>query len=108
MSGTLYFVGLLIGSLIGGYPADAFGRKPVLFFFVFIGGFATLIGGLVSTFPLYTLFRLLAGIGEQGLTQITCTMSVEIVGAKYQSLVGNLNQIFFALGTGVVSRLGQG
>ena len=72
LSGTLYFVGLLIGALIGGYPADKFGRKPVLFFFIFIGGFSTLIGGLVSTFPLYCLFRLMAGIGEQGLTQLTC------------------------------------
>ena len=103
LSGTLYFVGLLIGALIAGYPADYFGRKPVLFFFIVIGGFSTLVGGLVSTFPSYSFFRLLAGIGEQGLTQITCTMSVEIVGARYQSLVGNWNQIFFALGTGVVS-----
>ena len=30
-------------------------------------------------------------------------MSVEIVGTRYQTLAGNLNQIFFALGTGVVS-----
>ena len=105
LSGTLYFVGLLIGALIGGYPADKFGRKPVLFFFIFIGGFSTLVGGLVSTFPLYVLFRLLAGIGEQGLTQLTCTMSVELVGARYQALAGNLNQIFFALGTGVVCTL---
>jgi MFS family permease len=61
----MYFVGLLIGSLIGGYPADKFGRKPVLFFFIFIGGFSTLTGGLVSNFVLYTLFRAMAGIGEQ-------------------------------------------
>ena len=66
LSGTLYFVGLIIGSLIGGIPADVFGRKPVLFFFIFVGGFGNLIGGLVSTFPLYVLFRLIAGIGEQG------------------------------------------
>ena len=65
LSGTMYFVGLLIGSLIGGYPADKFGRKPVLFFFIFIGGFSTLTGGLVSNFVLYTLFRTMAGIGEQ-------------------------------------------
>ena len=61
----MYFVGLLIGSLIGGYPADKFGRKPVLFFFIFIGGFSTLSGGLVSNFVLYTLFRAMAGMGEQ-------------------------------------------
>ena len=67
----MYFVGLIIGSLIGGIPADAFGRKPVLFFFIFVGGFGNLIGGLVSTFPLYVLFRLIAGIGEQGTFNFT-------------------------------------
>ena len=61
----MYFVGLLIGSLIGGYPADKLGRKPVLFFFILVGGFSTLIGGLVSNFVLYTIFRAMAGIGEQ-------------------------------------------
>ena len=71
LSGTMYFVGLIIGSLIGGIPADAFGRKPVLFFFIFVGGFGNLIGGLVSTFPLYVLFRLIAGIGEQGTFNFT-------------------------------------
>ena len=63
----MYFIGLLIGALIGGLPADLFGRKPVLFFFVLTGGFGNLVGGLVSTFPLYVLFRLIAGIGEQGI-----------------------------------------
>jgi SP family xylose:H+ symportor-like MFS transporter len=95
-------VGLLIGSFIGGLPADLFGRKPILFFFIFVGGFGNLIGGLVSTYPLYVFFRLLAGIGEQGLTQVSCTMTIEMVGAKYQAVVGNINQVFFALGTGVV------
>ena len=66
LSGTMYFVGLLIGALIGGIPADYFGRKPVLFFFILAGGFGNLVGGLVSTFPLYVLFRSIAGIGEQG------------------------------------------
>ncbi len=59
-------VGLLIGAFIGGSPADLFGRKPVLFFFITIGGFANLAGGLVSNFWLYMAFRMLAGIGEQG------------------------------------------
>ena len=75
LSGTMYFVGLIIGSLIGGIPADAFGRKPVLFFFIFVGGFGNLIGGLVSTFPLYVLFRLIAGIGEQGTFNFTKKIS---------------------------------
>ena len=89
--------------MTAGFPADYFGRKPVLIFFIIIGGFSNLIGGFVNTFPLYVFFRILAGIGEEGLTILTCTMSVEMVGAKYQSVVGNVNQIFFAFGTGIVS-----
>ena len=67
---TLYMVGLLIGSFIGGPPADSFGRKPVLFGFILIAGLANMAGGLVSTIGTYSFFRLLAGIGEQGLTQV--------------------------------------
>ena len=85
LSGTLYFVGLIIGSLIGGIPADVFGRKPVLFFFIFVGGFGNLIGGLVSTFPLYVLFRLIAGIGEQGTFNFTKKnlISLKIENSKF-------------------------
>ena len=85
LSGTMYFVGLLIGSLIGGYPADKFGRKPVLFFFIFIGGFSTLSGGLVSNFVLYTLFRTMAGMGEQvpNLKFISILFTIIILQPKF-------------------------
>ena len=85
-------VGLLIGSFIGGPPADSFGRKPVLFGFILVAGMANMAGeahtnhlfrccnrnnsndyisgGLVSKFAPYAFFRLLAGVGEQGLTQV--------------------------------------
>ena len=42
LSGTFYMIGGLIGSFIGGPPADMFGRKPVLFFFLISAGTFTL------------------------------------------------------------------
>ena len=41
--GTLYMVGLFFGSLLGSYPADRLGRKPMIFAFVFVAGAANLV-----------------------------------------------------------------
>ena len=38
LSGTFYMIGLLVGSFVGGPPADQLGRKPVLFFFLICAG----------------------------------------------------------------------
>ena len=84
LCGTLYMVGLLVGSYLGGPPADALGRKPTLFGFILLGGIGNFVGGLVSNFNLYAFFRLLAGISEQGMTQVSFTLAVEMVDAKYQ------------------------
>ena len=39
---------------------------------------------------------------EQGLTQVSITLSMELVGVKYQGFVGGYNQGAFAIGTCVV------
>ncbi len=36
-------VGLFFGSLLGSYPADRLGRKPMIFAFVFVAGAANLV-----------------------------------------------------------------
>lgn len=38
LSGTFYMIGLLVGSFVGGPPADQLGRKPVLFFLLICAG----------------------------------------------------------------------
>ena len=49
------------------------------------------------------MFRILVGAGEMGMVMTTFTLSVEIVGAKQQALVGNMNQLVFAVGQIVVN-----
>ena len=51
----------------------------------------------------YLVFRILVGAGEMGMVMTTFTLSVEIVGAKQQALVGNMNQLVFAVGQIVVN-----
>ena len=70
-----------------------------------LGGFANIAGGLVSNYWLYVFFRTLAGIASQGLTTVLFTLSIEVVGVKYQGIMGCVNEGFFAIGTCIVGLL---
>ena len=105
LCGTFYMIGLWFGALLGSKPSDYFGRKPLLFFFLMLGGFANIAGGLVSNYWLYVFFRTLAGIASQGLTTVLFTLSIEVVGVKYQGIMGCVNEGFFAIGTCIVGLL---
>ncbi len=52
---------------------------------------------------IYLTFRTLVGVGEMGMVMVAFTLSVELVGAKHQAFVGNMNQLLFAVGEIVVS-----
>ena len=60
---SLVFVGFAIGQLVGGPMADAWGRKPAIYFGLglFIAG--SLLGLVATSFPLLLAARLLQGIG---------------------------------------------
>ena len=62
-------------------------------------GLTNVAGGLVQSYWPYAFFRGIAGMCEQGLTQVSITLSMELVGVKYQGVVGSYNQGAFAVGT---------
>lgn len=70
----------------------------MIFILIAIGGIGDLIGGFLTEYWSYLVFRVLAGIGEMGMVMTTFTLSVELVGTKQQAFVGNMNQLMFAVG----------
>ena len=77
----------------------------MIFFFVVLAGAANLIGGFLNEYWSYLVFRTLAGAGEMGCVMVTFTLSIELVGAKQQAFVGNMNQLVFAIGEIIVREL---
>jgi len=63
VASSILFASWLFMSIFSGILADKIGRKPVMIFF----GVFTAVFGLLSAFPrvywLYTVFRLLVGLG---------------------------------------------
>ena len=61
------------------------------------------VGAFLNDFWSYAFFRTLCGVGEMGMVMVSFTLSVELVGAREQAFVGNMNQLSFAVGQIVVS-----
>ena len=65
-------------------------------------GLTNIWGGLARSYWPYAISRGIAGMCEQGLTQVSITLSMELVGVRYQGVVGSYNQGAFAMGTCLV------
>lgn len=90
--------GTLLGSLLGGYPTEAFGRKRTL---IFVGVMFTL-SGLVTAFAttpyIFSFFRFLGGLAA-GVGAIAApTYIAEIANAKDRGKLAMLFQFNVVLG----------
>lgn len=98
-TGTLFFVGMLIGAFVFGRLADRIGRRPVLMIAILIDA----AGGVASAFApsLEWLFflRLLTGIGVGGTLPVDYTMMAEFLPSDRRGRWLVLLESFWAVGT---------
>lgn len=60
--GSMLFFGLLIGSLLGGYWADKYGRRTALLYSTFIQFVLGIVSTFASSVPVFLLIRALFGL----------------------------------------------
>ena len=60
---SIALIGTVIGSLLGGYPADRFGRKYTLYIIATLYLISSLGTAAATNWYLFLLFRLLGGLG---------------------------------------------
>lgn len=98
-TGTMFFVGMLIGAFVFGRLADKIGRRPVLMIAILIDA----VGGIASAFSpsLEWLFflRLLTGIGVGGTLPVDYTMMAEFLPSDRRGRWLVLLESFWAIGT---------
>ena len=79
LSSSLYFVGLMLGSLLTGALSDRWGRRPTLLVMLLTTSLACGVGAACPDYWSYSTSRVVVGAGAQGLFILGFSLSVEVL-----------------------------
>nr|WP_273033233.1 MFS transporter [Pseudaminobacter soli] len=80
-TGTVFFVGMLIGAFVFGRFADRIGRRPVLLSAVLVDATFGIASAFASDFQWLLVLRLLTGLGVGGTLPVDYAMMAEFLPA---------------------------
>jgi len=98
-TGTLFFVGMLIGAFVFGRLADRIGRRPVLMMAVVIDACFGVASAFAPDFTWLLALRFLTGIGVGATLPVDYTMMAEFLPSDRRGRWLVLLESFWALGT---------
>ena len=98
-TGTMFFVGMLIGAFVFGRLADRIGRRPVLMMAVLVDACFGIASAFAPDFTWLLVLRFLTGIGVGGTLPVDYTMMAEFLPAERRGRWLVLLESFWAVGT---------
>ena len=98
-TGTMFFVGMLIGAFVFGRLADRIGRRPVLMSAILIDAIFGVASAFAPSLQWLMVLRLLTGIGVGGTLPVDYTMMAEFLPADRRGRWLVLLESFWAVGT---------
>ncbi|QER40227.1 MFS transporter [Acinetobacter suaedae] len=75
---SMFFVGMIIGALIGGRLSDKFGRRSVIFWATILYSIGSLITALSQSYDMMLFSRVITGIGVQAATSVLLVYIAEM------------------------------
>jgi hypothetical protein len=107
-TGTLFFVGMLVGAFVFGRLADRIGRRPVLMAAVVIDACFGVASAFAPDFTWLLVLRFLTGIGVGGTLPVDYTMMAEFLPSDRRGRWLVLLESFWAVGTHPAGGAGPG
>lgn len=98
-TGTLFFVGMLIGAFAFGRLADRIGRRPVLMIAVVLDAVCGVASAFAPDLQWLLLLRFFTGMGVGGTLPVDYTMMAEFLPSARRGRWLVLLESFWALGT---------
>lgn len=102
----IYFSGYVFGSVLLGFLADIFGRRPIMLssFILFIfAGLGSALGpqesfGFEISFIIYAFSRFVIACANRGINDTGYILALETVGVKYRAHAAMIFPLFFSVG----------
>jgi AAHS family 4-hydroxybenzoate transporter-like MFS transporter len=99
-------VGSLIGSVLFGYVADRWGRKPAILASVLAYAAATFCSAFAHSLAVLTALRFVTGLGVAGVVPITIALLTETAPKVYRAQFVMITLIGIAAGNGTAGLVG--
>ncbi|KAM6922183.1 solute carrier family 22 member 7-like [Lycodopsis pacificus] len=97
-TGTIFFFGVMIGTIAFGFLCDKYGRKNTLlasYIMVTVSGFAS---AFANSYILFAVLRFLTGFGLAGITINSIVLSIEWVDTSHRSFIGVIGSLSWSAG----------
>lgn len=95
---TIFFVGVMMGSLVFGYFCDKYGRKSTLlasYIMSIVFGFSS---AFANSYIMFVVLRFLTGFGLAGIMINTIVLGIEWVDAAHRSFISAISSLAWPLG----------
>lgn len=79
---SIYFIGMMLGGLLGGIISDAIGRRKTFLGSIFVFSTFCVINGITSNFDIFIISRALTGFGIFSMMVVSITYLAEISPAE--------------------------
>uniref|UniRef100_A0A3Q3WBZ5 Solute carrier family 22 member 6 n=1 Tax=Mola mola TaxID=94237 RepID=A0A3Q3WBZ5_MOLML len=98
MMSTIFFLGLMFGSVVTGYLSDKYGRKSILlasYITATVFGFAS---AFANSYIVFAVLRCLTGFGLTGISVISLVLCIEWVDIDHRSYISVISSLSWSLG----------
>ncbi|WP_158169958.1 MFS transporter [Mycolicibacterium smegmatis] len=96
--GSVALLGMLVGALLAGIPADRWGRRPTLIAGVVVVGVGMLVCAVAPTPVVFAMGRLLVGLGAGAMLPAASALVAEVAPPERRNLYQGL--VFGGIGAG--------
>lgn len=102
-----FFIGMALGTVVGGPLSDAFGRKPIMILGCVIYAIAAVVCYFAESFELFLFARVVQGIGAAGPRTVSMAMVRDLYSGRDMAQIMSITMMIFMIFPAIAPLMGQ-